>query len=281
MTSSLVTGGSGYLGTHVRTYFGADNASRRAGWNLLDGTTRDRIAGYPLVIHLAAVVDKSPRAWDLCRESNIEATIRLAECLTPDQTLIFASTKDVYNSTSELYAAVPEDCPTAYEAQSPYAWSKWLAEENLRFLARHRGFRLGIFRLSTVFAPATEGNPGGWVSRFAEVARRGDNLTLKNRGRQVRDVLPVDELCRAFELFARGTTRYGLFNIGGGPEYALSLADAARRLCRLSGQSEDLVILSDEPTPGEQTRYVSDTSRLRELLGWEARFDLDAALRRA
>lgn len=273
----LVTGGDGYLGTHVRNFFEAETASRRSGWNFLDPSLAARYQEFDVIIHLAALVDKRPESAADCFHVNSLGALKLGEWARPGQTIMFASTKDVYNSQSELYLAVPETCSTAYEAQNAYAWSKLIGEDYLQFAAKAKGFRLGIFRLSTIFAPPSPGNRGGWVSGFAQTIRQGENLILKEQGRQIRDVLPVSELVRALALFIDSDLWFEIFNLGGGPEYAASLKDFAERLERLLGKSGCLH-LTDTKLVGEQIRYISHVGRLWEKLTWKPAFDLDQAL---
>ena len=92
----LVTGGSGYLGTHVRKYFQADDFSRRSNLDLLNLQDVQAAADYDVVIHLAAHLDKSPDAAEEVFLTNVEGTINLLKNIRKDAAFIFASTKDVY-----------------------------------------------------------------------------------------------------------------------------------------------------------------------------------------
>jgi CDP-paratose 2-epimerase len=277
----LVTGAAGYLGTHVTSILGADGSSRRLGRPLFSDELERVLPDYEAIVHLAALVDKRPEAAGDCFRMNADGTRWLAERLTAGQTLIFASTKDVYDRSCELYEAVPESCSTAFSGQNGYAWSKLLAERYAEFFADQNGFRLGIFRLATVFAAPSEGNPGGFVSGFARAIREGKRLTLRARGLQVRDVLPVEELARAFDLFLKSGLRRETFNIGGGLGNALTFAELSERI-GLANRQPVSVELSDQPVPsGDQLRFVADVQKLKEKLGWEPVFDLNASLANA
>ncbi|HMV98638.1 MAG TPA: NAD(P)-dependent oxidoreductase [Acidobacteriota bacterium] len=279
-TPVVVTGGDGYLGSAVRAFFQADSASRRGGWDFLDPNQAHRFCRYQTVIHLAAETRKSPQAAGNCFQVNAQGAGFLAQHLDQGQTLIFASTKDIYHSQSDGEVSVSEACPTTYDRQNAYAWSKWLGEEYLRFYAAQRGFRLGIFRLSTIFAPPSAGNSGGWVSGFARCLREGNPLRLKGQGQQVRDILPAQELARAFQLFLRSDHPGGVFNIGGGLEFSGTLLEFAHRIAAAQGLDPSLIAGIDTP-PGtdEQQRYVSDLGKIGCELGWTPEFDLDQALR--
>ncbi len=274
----LVTGGTGYLGVHVAAALGATVAGRRQGLGLLTPALADALAHHRVIVHLAAHVAKAPEAAAACFEVNSDGTRWLCAQLTEQHTLLLASTKDVYGAHADHYTAVPESCPTTLRGQNAYAWSKWLAEEYARFYAAQRGFRLCVLRLSTVFAPPTPGNPGGLVSSFARAIRNGQPLTLRWRGQQVRDVLPVTELVNVLRACAASPVVQETFNIGGGPGYAFPLAELAHRIGRVCGISPVLHLTDTEPPPDDQRRYVSDLSKASGRLGWEPRFDLDAAL---
>jgi nucleoside-diphosphate-sugar epimerase len=94
----LVTGGSGYLGIHIRRFLDADNFSRRCNLDILDSVDVSRVAAYDAVIHLAAHLDKDPAAAELCFRTNAEGTANVLRHMQPNSVFIYASTKDVYGS---------------------------------------------------------------------------------------------------------------------------------------------------------------------------------------
>ncbi len=96
----LVTGGSGYLGTHVRKFFNADDLSRRSGHDLLDIDTLNEVGEYDAVVHMAARLDKSFAAAHDTFQTNVQGTINLLERVRKDAAFIFVSTKDVYGCFS-------------------------------------------------------------------------------------------------------------------------------------------------------------------------------------
>ena len=110
----LVTGGSGYLGIHVRRFFAADDFSRRSNFDILSESDLERMADYDAVIHLAAYLDKNPASAELCFRTNAEATASVLRHMRPNSVFIYASTKDVYGAHAENYQEVPEDCSTEY-----------------------------------------------------------------------------------------------------------------------------------------------------------------------
>src|SRR5689334_6717268 len=154
----LVTGGSGFLGTHVRKFFDADDFSRRSNFDVLNLNDARRVAEYDVVIHLAAELSKTAESEGQVFLTNVEGTVNVLREMRERSVFIFASTKDVYGRFADNYREVPETCPTLYSGQTALEWSKLIAERYVEYYAHTRNFRSCIFRLSTVYAPMTEGN---------------------------------------------------------------------------------------------------------------------------
>jgi nucleoside-diphosphate-sugar epimerase len=231
---TLVTGGSGYLGTHIRKYFDADDLSRRAGLDILNTADLRMVEDYDLVIHLAACLDKSPEAADEVFLTNVEGTINALKNMRKGATFILASTKDVYGRFADNFRDVPEECQTVYSGQSALEWSKLVAERYVEYYAHQNEFRACIFRLSTVYAPASEGNTPSFVGHFADAINKGRQIRLPGGGRPIRDVLHVDDLATACEAFADSAIRHGLYNLGGGRENAMTIRGLVERLEEIS-----------------------------------------------
>ncbi len=137
----LVTGGSGYLGTHVCRFFNADDFSRRTGHDILDEEDVKMVADYDAVIHLAAHLDKDPQAAELCFRTNAEGALNVVKNLKPNAAFIYASTKDVYGSHANLQPLVPETCSTDYCGQTALEWSKLIGERYVEYFARRNDVR--------------------------------------------------------------------------------------------------------------------------------------------
>ena len=90
----LVTGGSGYLGTHVRSFFDAEDFSRRAHLDVLSPLDAARAGAYEAVIHLAAYSSKNPAEAEISFRTNVEGTVNLLQEMEPNSVFIFASTKE-------------------------------------------------------------------------------------------------------------------------------------------------------------------------------------------
>jgi len=274
----LVTGGSGYLGTHIVEHFGADDLSRRYDRDISDPGQLDDIGEYDAVIHLAAHLDKSPQHAAETFRINVDGTINILERIKKGAVFIFASTKDVYGRFADNHLVVPETCQTLYSGQSALEWSKLIAERYVEFYANQNGFRSCIFRLSTVYAPKSEGNLPNFVGHFAEAINSGEAIRLPGGGLPKRDLLHVSDMALACESFIDSVIRHGLYNLGGGRENALTLSDLIRTMEDVSGLQA--VIDKSDPLPDPvPLNYVSDLNRIIQELDWKPKTDLSEGLR--
>lgn len=275
---TLVTGGSGYLGTHVRRFFSGDDFSRRSGYDILSEDDVHLVANYDVVIHLAGHLDKNPDAAELCFRINADGAANVVKHLRPGATFIYASTKDIYGANAESYAEVPETCPTDYSGQTALEWSKLIGERYVEYYARRQGVRTCIFRMSTVYARPSEGNESGFVTHYVESVKRGRSIRLPIGGQAVRDLLHVDDFSRACQAFIESSHVYGLYNLGGGSKNAATLSN----IVSIIGKIIELepVVLHDDTLPHPvPVHYVSDLSRIREQLRWEPQIGIEEGLR--
>ena len=269
----LVTGGTGYLGTHVRRYFDADDFSRASGSDLLNGADAIKVRDYDVVIHLAAHLDKSPDAADQVFLTNIEGTINLLKNMRRDSVFIFASTKDVYGRFADNFGEVPETCQTLYAGQSALEWSKLIAERYVEYYAHQLGFRACIFRMSTVYGKTSEGTTPNFVGAYADAINMGESIRLPGRGRPRRDLLHVDDFSAACKAFVDSVIRHGLYNIGGGRANSVTLNELIAKLEEVSGLQA--IVDTDNPLPDPVPMdYISDLSRIRQELDWEPKIDI-------
>ncbi len=273
----LVTGGSGYLGTHIMRLLNGDDLSRRTGHDILNVQDAAIVRDYDVVIHLAAYLDKSPAGSGQSFLTNVEGTVNILRTMREDAVFIFASTKDVYGRFADNHAEVGETCPTSYSGQTALEWSKLIAERYVEYYAHERNFRSCIFRLSTVYAPASEGNSPGFVGHYIDAINKGERLRLPADGKPRRDLLHVDDLAAACEAFTDSVIRHGLYNLGGGPANALTLNELIAKLEEISGLQAviDRENPLDAPVP---MNYVSDLSLVDQELGWRPEIDLKAGL---
>jgi nucleoside-diphosphate-sugar epimerase len=274
----LVTGGSGYLGTHVRRFFTADDFSRRSGHNILSDSDAELVSHYDVVIHLAAHLSKDPEEAELCFRTNAEGSANIIKHMSPGTAFVYASTKDVYGANADNYSEVPETCSTDYTGQTALEWSKFLGERYVEFYGRQRGVRTCIFRLSSVYARPSEGNDSGFVMHYVESVKRNWPIRLPLAGQAIRDILHVDDFSRACRAFIDSSHVYGLYNLGGGKENSAALGEIVARVGEMIELQPNIVTDESLPPP-VPLNYVSDLSRVREQLGWEPTIGIEEGLR--
>ncbi|HSI87462.1 MAG TPA: NAD(P)-dependent oxidoreductase [Pyrinomonadaceae bacterium] len=273
----LVTGGSGYLGTHLRRYFQADDMSRRSGLDILNLQHARQAEEYDVVIHCAARMDRSPDAAEEVFLTNVDGTVNLLRSMRKDAVFIFLSTKDVYGRFADNHRQVPETCETLYSGQSPLEWSKLIAERYVEYYAHRRGFRACIFRLSTPYAPTSYLTTPNIVGHIAEAIDLGEPIRLPGRGRPRRDLLHVDDIAVACEAFIGSVIRHGLYNLGGGPANALTIRELVAKMEVVSGATA--VIDEEHPLPDPVPfNYVTDISRVTQELDWSPRIVIEEGL---
>ena len=274
---TLVTGGSGYLGTYVRQFFSADDFSRRIGFNILEEQDAELVRDYDTVIHLAAHFDKSPEGAQDCFLINAEGTRNLLRFMRPGSVFIYASTKDVYGSHASATDDVTEDTSTEYAGQSAFEWSKLIGERYVEYYAKQNDFRACIFRMSTVFARPSEGNDFGFVTHYVESIKHRRPIRLPAGVDPTRDILYVDDFSRACQQFMTREIPFGLYNLGGGRLNAVSLRGIIEQIGKLI--DIEPVIEEDprlpEPVP---LRYVSDLTRSWKELGWRPQIGVSHGL---
>ena len=274
----LVTGGSGFLGTHVKKYFEADDFSRRSGFDVLNMNDARRVADYDVVIHLAAEMSKSRADEGKVFLTNIEGTVNLLREMSADAVFVFASTKDVYGRFADNYPLVAESCPTLYSGQAPLEWSKLIAERYVEYYAHSRGFRSCIFRMSTVYAPMSDGNVPNFVTHYADAINKGESIRLPGGGRPRRDLLYVDDLSSACAAFIESALRHGLYNLGGGRSLSVSLSELVAKLEAVSGLQ---AIIDETPLPDPTPLdYVTDLGLISRELDWDPKISLEQGLGR-
>ena len=274
----LVTGGSGFLGTHVRRFFNADDMSRRSNLDILNLQDAVIVSDYDMVIHLAAHLDKSPEGAPQVFLTNVEGTVNLLQEMKENAVFIFASTKDVYGRFADNHAEVNESCPTTYAGQSALEWSKLIAERYVEYYAHTRNFRSCIFRLSTVYARASEGNTPNFVGHYADAINKGEPLRLPGNGTPSRDLLHVDDLSTACAAFAESVIQHGLYNLGGGRRNALTMKELVVQMETVSGLQA--VIDEEDALPAPiPVNYVSDLNLVTQELGWQPEVSLTEGLR--
>jgi CDP-paratose 2-epimerase len=181
----------------------------------------------------------------------------------PNRPIISRNSHYEYLSGSGISEAQPLDF------HSPYGCSKGAADQYWHDYARIYELPTVVFRMSCICGPRQFGTEDqGWVAHFLYSALHGRPLVIYGDGRQMRDLLYIDDLLHAFELARehQRETRGQVFNMGGGPENAVSLLNLISEIERLTGRNVDYAF--DERRPGDQLLYITDSSRFEQVTGW-------------
>jgi CDP-paratose 2-epimerase len=252
------------------------------------------------VVHLAAQVAVTTSLLDPADDFDVNArgTLTLLAALrslSSPPPLLYTSTNKVYGRLADLrlqargsrYAPVDEklgahgiDETRPLEFHSPYGCSKGAADQYVLDFGRTLGMRTVVFRMSCIYGPHQFGTEDqGWIAHFLIQALRGEPITLYGDGRQVRDLLFVDDLVDAMLLALWNIDRFTgqAFNMGGGASNTTSLLE----LLALIGDLTKRVptVRFDAWRPGDQRYYVSNTQRFAALTGWSPRVSVREGVR--
>lgn len=249
----------------------------------------DELKAADLIIHLAGqtAVTNSIQDPEHDFKNNLYAGFLLLEALrqyNPQAVVFYASTNKVYGNLShhelkldkkkKVYQNLTSpngvDETEQLEFISPYGCSKGALDQY--FLEYARGYQLQtvVFRQSCIYGPHQIGvEDQGWVAHFSKQILSKQPITIFGDGCQVRDLLFVDDLVEAYQLAYQQIDQAAgqVFNIGGGLSNAYSLLQVIKMLEQLADQSAEIKF--DEARLGDQRWFVSDNSKLKNLLGWQ------------
>jgi CDP-paratose 2-epimerase len=198
--------------------------------------------------------------------------------------VIFASTNKVYGGLPDMDAAVAGDRYVPADAAiaangidetrpldfcTPYGCSKGAADQYVLDYAASYGIPTAVLRMSCIYGPRQFGTEDqGWVAHFLIRALAGESISIYGDGKQVRDILHVDDAVAAYRaLLAHIDVVKGrAFNLGGGPANAVSLNQLLGELAGLVGHAIEIDYA--DWRQGDQVWFVADTFRLQQAVGW-------------
>jgi CDP-paratose 2-epimerase len=260
---------------------------------------RGAIAGVDAVFHLAGqvAVPTSVREPRHDFDVNARGTLEVLEAIRDTRkrpALVFTSSSKVYGCLPDVplrdigsrwepvdtsLAARGVDESRALDPRTTFGCSKGCADQYVLEYARSFGVPATVFRLSSVYGLHQFGTEDqGWLAHFLIRARAGEPITVYGDGKQVRDVLYIDDLVDAF---VRAWSRIGVlagraFNIGGGPQSTLSLRELLLMIEGLRGRAPD--VRHEDWRTGDQRYYVSNTTAFTEATGWRPRVNPHAGV---
>jgi CDP-paratose 2-epimerase len=251
------------------------------------------------VLHFAAQVAVTTSVTDPRQDFEINAlgTFNLLEALRAESLnpiVLFTSTNKVYGALAHLkveetktryrYADLPEGVSeaTPLDFYSPYGCSKGTADQYVHDYGRIYGLRTVVFRNSCIYGTRQFGvEDQGWLAWFVIAALQGKPISIYGDGKQVRDVLFIDDLVDIMlRAVARPEVSAGqVYNIGGGPSRTVSVwKEFGPMLERHLGKA--IPVGLHDWRPGDQKIYISDIRKAAHDFGWEPKVDVDEGVRR-
>jgi len=253
-------------------------------------TDRDVLAAQAaqcdVLLHLAAQVAVTTSVSDPRLDFEINALgsfniLDAARRAPKPPIVLYSSTNKVYGGMEDVrvvekngryvYETLPLGCSEAQtlDFHSPYGCSKGAADQYFHDFSRIYGLRTVVFRQSCIYGPHQFGiEDQGWVAWFTLRSLFNQAVTIYGDGKQVRDVLYVDDLVAAFTASVAHIDRAAgrIYNIGGSSANILSLRDLVALLEKISGAKMSYSF--GDWRPGDQRVYISDVRRAQSEIGW-------------
>jgi CDP-paratose 2-epimerase len=274
-------------------------------WTLLQADIRDfdtlraAVDGADVVYHLASQVAVTTSVQEPRHDFEVNAlgTFNVLEAarLSPSPPVVlYASTNKVYGGMEDVvvvereadyaYRDHPQGIPETHplDFHSPYGCSKGAGDQYVRDYARIYGLRTVVFRQSCIYGTRQFGvEDQGWVAWFLIAAVTGRPITIYGDGKQVRDVLWIDDLLALYDaaLQRMDVAAGQVYNVGGGPENTLSVwTELGPMLQELLGR--EVPVARADWRPGDQRIFVADIRKAEAELGWRPRTGKAEGVRR-
>ena len=292
----LITGGSGFIGSHIVEHYQdiADEIrvldNLRTGYRknldglkhvFIEGSVTDReavakaVEGVDYVFHLAALVSvpESMAKPGECVDINVHGLLNVLEASAAAgvKKLVFASSAAIYGDNP----AVPKLESMLPEPKSPYAITKLDGEYYLDLFNRERGLETAAIRFFNVFGPRQDpkGAYAAAVPIFIEKALKGEDITVYGDGEQTRDFIYVKDIVGALSFAVETPGVTGVFNAGYGGQ--MTINDLANKIIASAGS--DSKVLHGPERAGDVKHSRSSADKLRTA-GWQPNHSLDDAL---
>ncbi|MDP2964466.1 MAG: GDP-mannose 4,6-dehydratase [Pelolinea sp.] len=251
------------------------------------------------IIHLAAQVAVTTSVEDPRYDFEVNAggtfnVLEAARLNKKQPIVLYASTNKVYGRLEDL--EIIEE-PTRYQFRdlkegvdesrsldfhSPYGCSKGAGDQYVRDYSRIYGIPSVVFRQSCIYGTRQFGiEDQGWVAWFVIAALKKHPLKIYGDGKQIRDLLFVEDLLDAYDLAINKITvsKGQVFNVGGGPENSISVwMEFSKILKEVSGM--DITVEYKDWRPGDQKVFISNVNKIHNELGWTPKNNVKEGLSR-
>ncbi len=252
-----------------------------------------------VIVHLAAQVAVTTSVAKPREDFEINAlgtfnVMEAARLNGRQPTVIYASTNKVYGGMEEVktvekptryeYAEYPHGIPETLglDFHSPYGCSKGAGDQYVRDYSRIYDIPTVVLRQSCIYGPRQFGvEDQGWVAWFIIAAVMGHPITIYGDGKQVRDILFVEDLLNAYDAAIDRIDQVAgsVYNIGGGHTNTISIwMEFAPLLEKLIGHPIPTEL--GDWRPGDQPVYVSDIAKAGRELGWKPEVNVEAGITR-
>lgn len=257
------------------------------------------VRGKDVIIHLAGQVAVTTSVDNPRDDFKINAlgTFNILEAMrlyAKNSILLYSSTNKVYGGLEDLKIVAKK---TRYEFKnlpfgvsetqsldfhSPYGCSKGAADQYVRDYSRIYGLKTVVFRQSCIYGPHQFGvEDQGWVAWFIIALLSNKKINVFGNGKQVRDILYIDDLIRAYDLAVKNInkTKGQIYNIGGGYKNTLSIwREFGPMLERLFKRK--FKVNFSKTRPGDQPIYVSNIKKAKKDFGWEPKIGVDEGVKK-
>jgi UDP-glucose 4-epimerase len=294
----LVTGGAGFIGSHLVDRLVQEGHEVIIVDNLVTGKRRNinRAARFykqdiqswrlervfrnerpNVVMHLAAQMDVRKSVEDPMFDAqvNILGTLNVLQQAVKHgvRKVIFSSSGGAIYGEQEMYPAAESHVT---KPLSPYGLSKLCGEQYLSYYQRSSGLQVVSLRYANVYGPRQDPEgEAGVVAIFIQKMLNNEQAVINGNGRQTRDFVFVEDVVEA-NLAVMGQETQGTYNVGTGVE--TSINDLFRILVQHTGSTSKEV--HGPAKKGEQARSVIDNTRLRHELSWEPKGELSEGLKK-
>jgi CDP-paratose 2-epimerase len=206
--------------------------------------------------------------------------------------VLYSSTNKVYGGMEHVkiverngeydYESLPFGVSEAEQLDfhSPYGCSKGTADQYMIDYSRIYGLRTIVFRQSCIYGYRQFGvEDQGWVAHFTISSMFDRPLTIYGDGKQVRDVLFIDDLVQAYDMAIKNinVTAGKAYNIGGGPNKKMSLLNLIGYLEKFFGKK--LSYTFSTWRPGDQRVFICDIRKAKNEFGWEPKIGVEEGVR--